>query len=123
MLQPGLKIEPVAINNFVYSTSMWVWFLYVRMGMQQENVSGWDEFSKLMTRLEERDVPIYVLFVGETLAETGKNWCPDCVKGIDVMPACVVFYFRQNGFYFHLWGNLHVFDPVCYVKVSAKARE
>ena len=54
----------------------------VRMGMQRENVSGWDEFSKLMTRLEEGDVSIYVLFVGETLAETGKNWCPDCVKGI-----------------------------------------
>ena len=97
MLACGLKIEPVAINNFVYSVHVWVWFLYVGMGMEQENVNGWDEFSKLMTRLEERDVPIYVLFVGETLAETGKNWCPDCVKGIHVMLGCVVFIFTKNG--------------------------
>ena len=74
----------------------------IKMGMQQENVNGWDEFSKLMTQLEKKDVSIYVLFVGETLVETGKNWCPDCVKGIHTMPACVVFIF--NGW---IYDNLH----------------
>lgn len=44
-------------------------------------VKGYEEFTKLVESLESTGEFIHVMYSGGKEEETGKSWCPYCVKG------------------------------------------
>ncbi|XP_011634601.1 thioredoxin domain-containing protein 17-like [Pogonomyrmex barbatus] len=47
--------------------------------VQRHHVYGYESFLKYIRDLKTTE-PIYVLYTGTKLADTGKSWCPDCVE-------------------------------------------
>ncbi|XP_055382656.1 thioredoxin domain-containing protein 17 [Condylostylus longicornis] len=45
----------------------------------QHHVKGYEEFTKLMEKIENTEEPIHVLFSGGK-DESGNSWCPYCVR-------------------------------------------
>ena len=52
-----------------------------------------EEFSNKLVEAEklstESNLPLFILFTGAVVAETGKSWCPDCVAADPIIEACL----------------------------------
>lgn len=48
--------------------------------VNKHKVKGYEEFTKLVESLESTGENIHIMFSGGK-DETGKSWCPYCVKG------------------------------------------
>lgn len=58
-------------------------------------VNGYLELNKLLEKLHSEnffDEKIFIFFTGTKLPETGKSWCPDCVKG-NLKFFCFIIFF------------------------------
>ncbi|XP_077965601.1 thioredoxin domain-containing protein 17-like [Styela clava] len=52
-------------------------------------VEGYEAFMSKISELEEQKKEIYCLFSGSVDPQSGKNWCPDCVKADPVIEKCL----------------------------------
>lgn len=58
------------------------------MLVKSQTVSDYEGFQKIIKNLEDKGESA-VLIISGSRDETGKSWCPDCVKGI-------FFFFVNN---------------------------